>query len=495
LSRGAAVGRSWAGPLWALLAGVVWALCFGARSTVVAPWLALAPLMLLLGSRRPVLACFLHGFAFWIAGLYWIPATIITFGKVPPALASLGLVLLAAFLSLLFWIPFGLLGRRLWQAGGWRLHLGLPALWVALEWAREYLLSGFPWNLAAYAAVDVPGGLPLAALVGAYGVSFVVVGVNTAMAVALRERRPRHAGVVAAAAAAALIVGMLVTPRGWQADKGQLVKVLQPNIPNLETWDPDLVGRNYLSVLEQATAACEQDALVILPESATWPYIYGQHPHLANDLARLTDRGCRIFLNSIREDDGAHFNSALLVGREGVEAQYDKRHLVPFGEYVPMAGLLPFVDKLARMAGDFAAGSGVGLLPWAGEQLGTAICYEVVYPAPVAAQVRAGATVLVTVTNDAWYGDTSAPWQHLRAAQFRAAETARPMLRAAITGVSAIIGPDGRVRSLLGVGERGVLEGRVTGIVGLTPHTRAPWLVPLACALLALGACARFRAP
>ena len=125
------------------------------------------------------------------------------------------------------------------------------------------------------------------------------------------------------------------------------------------------------------------------------------------------------------------------------------------------------------------------VLPWGDEKLGMSICYEVVFPAEVADLVRAGATVLVTITNDAWYGDTSAPWQHFRAARFRAAESRRPLLRAAITGVSAWVDPDGSVREELGVNQEGIIRARVLGQRGLTPFSRCPWLVPFLCTILA----------
>jgi len=141
------------------------------------------------------------------------------------------------------------------------------------------------------------------------------------------------------------------------------------------------------------------------------------------------------------------------------------------------------MDKLARNAGDFVAGSSPALLQWGDQMIGAAICFEIVFPAAVAEQVRQGATLLVTLTNDAWYGDTWAPWQHYRAARFRAAENRRTLLRAAITGVSAIIAPDGSEQRRLGVGEEGVLGASVTGRSGLTPFSRAPWLVPLLCCL------------
>ncbi|MEM8934354.1 MAG: apolipoprotein N-acyltransferase, partial [Acidobacteriota bacterium] len=172
------------------------------------------------------------------------------------------------------------------------------------------------------------------------------------------------------------------------------------------------------------------------------------------------------------------------------------RRLVPWGEYVPGKDLLPFVGKLARHAGDFSPGDDVALIDLApiglasrdqgtgGERLGLAVCYEVIFPLPVAEQVRAGATILMSITNDSWYGDSSAPWQHLRAARWRAAENQRPMVRAALTGVSAIIDRRGQVVEALGVDARGSLAFRVVGSSDLTPFSRAPWAPVLIAGLL-----------
>ncbi len=156
-------------------------------------------------------------------------------------------------------------------------------------------------------------------------------------------------------------------------------------------------------------------------------------------------------------------NSALIVDGGGIAGRYDKRHLVPYGEHVPLADWLPFMGRVARAAGDFTPGSSLGLLPWGEERIAAAICYEIIFPGAVAQQVRAGGSLLVTVTNDAWYGDTTAPWQHFRAARFRAAENRRPVVRAALTGVSGLIDRRGAVKGRLGVGEEGVLAGRVAG--------------------------------
>ena len=173
-----------------------------------------------------------------------------------------------------------------------------------------------------------------------------------------------------------------------------------------------------------------------------------------------------------------YYNSAYLVDPGGIAARYDKRHLVPFGEYVPLARVFTFLGTLARNAGSYTAARDLTLLPWDGERLGTAICFEVTFPGEVADLVAAGASVLVTITNDAWYGETSAPWQHFRAARWRAAETRRPLVRSAITGVSAFVRPDGSIERLLGPGEEGILASRVAGRHGSTPFVRAPWAVP-----------------
>ncbi|HEY0782289.1 MAG TPA: apolipoprotein N-acyltransferase, partial [Thermoanaerobaculia bacterium] len=235
--------------------------------------------------------------------------------------------------------------------------------------------------------------------------------------------------------------------------------------------------------------ACDPGALVVWPESAAWPFLYGRDADLDRDLDSMIDRGCSVLFNSSAPTGDSFYNSAfLLTPGHQPAVRYDKRHLVPFGEYVPFGQLFSFMKKLARAAGDYQPADRLTLLPWHGEKIGMSICYEVVFPAEVAQLVRAGATLLVTITNDAWYGDTAAPWQHLRAVRFRAAESRRPLLRAAITGVSAVVGPDGAVESEIGVFRQGTIRTWVAGQSGLTPYTRWPWLVPLLCTAVALAA-------
>jgi apolipoprotein N-acyltransferase len=482
--------------------GAVWGLAFGRDTWEVASWAALAPLALLLGSpgRRGwlFLLGWLHGLAAWLAAVPWIVPTLRTYGAMPLPLAVVSVGLLAAYLAL-FHGAFAALGAGLWRrrgaAGALLALLALPALWVALEWLRGVLFGGFPWNLAAYAWLGVPGALPVTAWIGAWGVSYLVVFSSTGLALAVGRRAPEWlaAGVLVPllvlAAGARWGSGEPAAHRGLPPAAGEPVRLLQPNIPNLTAFDWERVAANYRQVLAMSRRACTPGALVVWPESAAWPYSFADDPSFRRDVEGLAARGgCTVLFNSIHPHGGSSFNSAFVVSPSGEATRYDKRHLVPFGEYVPFAGVFGFVDKLARNAGDFLAAEKLTLLPWRGERLGMAICYEIVFPAEVAEAVRAGATILVTITNDAWYGDTAAPWQHHAAARFRAAESRRPLLRAAITGISGVVAPDGAERARLDPFTRGLIEARVVGRRDLSPFTRAPWAVPAGCTVVALGA-------
>jgi apolipoprotein N-acyltransferase len=344
---------------------------------------------------------------------------------------------------------------------------------------------------------EVPGALPIAGWVGAYGVSWLLLLANVGVAVAL-TRRARLLG-VAPILAALLILAIgarwgdgamtLGSRTAASAGRSVAVRLLQPNTENQVSWDPIRAQESYQRLFDLSHRACDEaGALLVWPESAAWPHAWETSPQLRRDLEALTATGCGVLFNTTDKRQQGFFNSVLLLDRDGIQGRYDKRHLVPFGEYVPLARVFFFLERIARNAGAYVAGTEIASLPWGDQRLGPAVCFEVVFPGEVAEQVRAGATVLVTVTNDAWYGDTSAPWQHFRAVRFRAAETRRPFLRAALTGVSAVIEPDGSVRQLLGVGEEGFLSARISGRTGISPYTRRPWLVPASASFIALFA-------
>ena len=321
--------------------------------------------------------------------LSWIPATLVTFGKLSPGVAVACSTLLAAYLAL-FHAAFAALGAVAWRR--FRLPLApllvLPALWVALEWLRTYLFGGFPWNLAAYAWLEVPGALPLSAWVGAYGISFLLVLANTGVALAaarlgeiLRARRRPTSWLPVVEPLAALLVPLLLFALAgrWSvrqmeeraflnAVSGVPVRLVQPNIPNQADWDPRAALANYRRLMEMTVDSCQPGVLVVWPESAAWPFLYGRDAILDRDLARLLERGCSVVLNTsfpvppqeaAKAEPGtaaaadaaaaeAFHNSIFLLSPGEAPARYDKRHLVPFGEYVPFRSVFSFVGKLAR---------------------------------------------------------------------------------------------------------------------------------------------------
>ncbi|MEM6796109.1 MAG: apolipoprotein N-acyltransferase [Acidobacteriota bacterium] len=484
----------WVSPLLAVVGGVGWGLCFGIEPREGWAFFALAPLVVLLPRRRGVLWAWVFSWVSWLVAMPWIATTLETFGALPRALAVVLGALLAAYLALDI-VLFAWLARRVMRrsgrldggASGWAAWGALPALWVAVESLRGLIFGGFPWNLAAYVWTDLPGALELSAWIGAEGVSGLLVLTNAALALGFLQRRLLAAAIVWASVGALLAAGFLASPPGEIAPPGesggQQVRVIQPNSGIITA--TEAAWESYYRLIEMSRRACDQPALLIWPESAAWPFSWDSTPQLRRDAAELNARGCPVLMGSALKRPEGWLNAAYVVDENGPGEPYAKRRLVPFGEYVPFGDLLPFVESLARNAGNFAPGSRPGLIPWGDQSLAMAICYEVIFGPPVAEQVRAGSTALVTVTNDAWYGDSSAPHQHLRAARFRAAENRRPMLRAALTGISAVIDSRGGVQDSLAIGEMGVLEARLAeGAAELTLYSRLPHAPRLLAVLL-----------
>lgn len=492
--------------LLASAGGAAWGACHGIAARPALAFVALAPLVVLLGRRRAAAWGWLHGTVAWCVAIPWIVPTLTDFGGVDGWLAGIALLLLAAFLGL-YDLAFAALGARLWRRGDALSLAALPALWVAVEVARGELFTGFPWNLAAYAWIEIPGALALSSWSGVWGVSYLVVLANVLVAAGVARRRwqPALLGLLLPLTLLPIAARFATAPD--PPARPRLARVVQPNIPNRLYFDAAANQADYRRLLATSLAACEPGMLLLWPESATWPRSWQDDLRLRLDVQSLArERGCAVLLNSAIDEGDRTYNSVLLVergespessaqeqaGSEGLLVQRaDKRHLVPFGEYVPLRRWMPFVVKIARMVGDFSPAGGIRLLDWSGERLGAAVCYEVVFPGETSALVAAGATVLVTVTNDGWYGDSAAPRQHLRAARFRAAENRRWLLRAAVTGISAVVRPDGGLAATAEVGEERILTARFVGRRDRSPFSRAPWLVPALAMALAGAALLR----
>jgi apolipoprotein N-acyltransferase len=453
-------------------------------------WVALAPVLALAATARTPRGALLEG---WVAGvafflplMRWLTHTMTTFSPMPMAVAVLVVLALAGYLGL-FW------GGTAWALAWLRARLGArtlwlaPALWVASELARTYLLSGFPWGLLGYIPSERLLVIQIAAWSGVYGVSALLVLVNTALAWIAIERRGRGAAAALLVAAAA-VAGALLVGRAHLAvaDAPTVpVAVVQGNIPQAVKWDAAFKAETLRIYGELTRQAAPGSRLVVWPEAAVPAYVRFE----PGALRWLTDLAASVrvpLLVGVPDAEPAgrvmhYLNSAFLVDSAGVRARYDKMHLVPFGEYVPLKRLLFFVEAIAAEIGDFTPGRQVALLPLEGTPFGTVICYEVIFPGLFRRFVAEGATFMTNITNDAWFGDSGGPLQHLQMVPLRAVENQIAIVRAANTGVSAFVLPSGAIQATLPLGARGALRAQVPLRRGDTFYTRFGDVFAYAC--------------
>jgi apolipoprotein N-acyltransferase len=464
-------------------------------------FVALVPLLVAMRDSRWRQAAILGsvaGLVFWFGTLSWVAPTMVRYGGLPWSLAGLILAGLAGYLALYHGVFCALLTRASPRSAPLYV-LGSASLWVALEFLRTYLMTGFPWNLLGYSQYRNLPLIQVAAVTGVYGVSFLVMAVNAALAWTLR--RPGHwhdvaAPVATAAGLVGLAVGFWAVSPGQPAGPEIPVALIQGNIDQAVKWDPRLQDAT-VEAYRRLTLEAGGDRLelVIWPETAV-PFFLREDARRAALEALARQVGADLLVGAPDREGGQRRNSAFLIGREGrLLDRYDKRHLVPFGEYVPLKRLLFFVDALAGGAiGEFTPGREATLVSTPLGRVGVVICYEAIFPGEVRQLFLAGAEVLVNITNDAWFGRSAAPAQHLAMAAFRAVENRAWLLRAANTGISAIVAPDGRIVRASTLFTPEVLSGTITPRAGLTLYTRygdlfawAAVAVAVAAALAGLG--------
>jgi apolipoprotein N-acyltransferase len=483
-------------------------------------WIALAPLLVALGGaslKRALGLGFVTGLVYFTGTLYWITRVMAVYGALQPFVAFLINALLVAFLAL-FPALFAVVVRRLVVSYGPRTLLIAPLVWVSTELGRTYVMTGFPWVLLGYSQVSVLPVAQSASLVGVYGLSALVASVSAAVAYALvpaeagtHEGRGTHEGLVVSgfsrtlartiplAAVLALVAalaawGSLRVARGELTDGTPVrVALVQGNVAQDQKWDPNRapeIFASYLRMTRQATAAGAD--LVIWPESAT-PFTFELDHAAADSIRRLASEArVPILFGSDQVERGSpnrYYNSAYLVRADGsTGGVYRKMHLVPFGEYVPLKRILFFAAPLVEAVSDFSPGEEAVLIDVDGHAVSTAICYEVVYPDLVRRFVDGGSELLTTITNDAWFGDTSAPYQHFAQASMRAVENGRYLVRAANTGISGIVDPYGRVLAQSGLFEPAVIQGEVVYRTEKTLYTRIGDLAAYLSVVATVGA-------
>jgi apolipoprotein N-acyltransferase len=449
-------------PVLAALSGLALAAAFPSLDLEPLAWIGLVPLFLAIdgvGPRRAFVLGWLSGLGFFLATCYWITYTIVSYTSVPVPLAAAILVLMAAILGC--YTGGFAAGVRVLERSRLPAVWIAPFLWVALEWMRGWFIIGFPWAALGYSQWRYHDLVQIAEVTGVYGVSAVLVFFNVVVASVLRThaRQPRRL-VPALAVLSALVIALPLWGH-WRARQlaarpaaGHLtVGLAQGNVQQDRKWDPAYQDQTLARYVELTTQAARAGAtLVVWPETAT-PFFFqerGPYRDAVLELARAT--GAYLVFGSPaaqrgRAGDVEELNRAYLVSPAGRElATYDKIQLVPFGEYVPFERVLFFVNRVVHAIGRIVPGTRATVFDVPGGRFGVLICYEDVFPALTRRFIAGGGDFLVNITNDAWYGPTSAPHQHLAQATFRAIENRVPLVRAANTGISALVDPDGRVR-------------------------------------------------
>jgi apolipoprotein N-acyltransferase len=467
-----------------VLSGVLLILSFPRFDFGFLGWIALVPLLLAirnLSGWGAFLQGWLTGLVFFTGTLSWVVNAMHLYGKMPLAVSYPVMLLLAGYCAL-YPAAFAALVRRL---GGRRGSSGVwtaAALWVALEWVRTFLFTGLPWALLGYTQYHNLPVIQIADMTAVYGVSFLLVLVNALLArlvEALMARiRPAEvlipipwfrAILVAGLVAGAVAYGHWRLDHSMDPDRGLAVRIglVQPNIDQSQKWDT-AYRRETIDRFKRLTAQAAQGAdLVIWPEAAT-PFLFEVEADYQKELLSFVrERGVPLLFGSpaVKEEGGAPvglLNSAYLVGGNGaVLDRYDKLHLVPFGEYIPLKEIFWFLDKLVVGIGDFLPGPGPVVMAGPGGRFGTVICFEVIFPDLVRHFVDQGADYMVTITNDAWFGRSSAPHQHFSMVVFRAVENRVAFARAANTGISGFIDADGHILRLTDIFVEGTLSSEV----------------------------------
>ena len=468
--------QGWQRAAFAFACGAVSALGFAPLEFFPALLLGFAALLLLLDgtdeSRHPTRAAFVTGWAFafgqYLIGWHWIGYAFLVDPSAHLWQMPFALVFLTAGLALYAGLACAL-ALHFWQDGPARLLI-FAILYAAGEWLRGHLLTGFPWNLQAYGWAASLAILQSLSVLGAYGLSFLTILLGASLAEFCSPRKAWRAPLLMLGLFALLWAGgaARLALHPTQNVPGVALRIVQPDIPQREKEVSALYARNWQRLLDITVSPPAKGAptptIIIWPEAAPPPFLFDRASPALDEIGLLTGQSRTLITGEVRaqraQDNLSFFNSLFIFGPAGAAPLiYDKFHLVPFGEYVPFAGLLNRIGitKLTEGQEGFATGDGPHTYQLKGAPAVTPlICYEIIFPAAVTSGQRPG--WFVNVTDDSWFGPWAGPYQHLLIARARAIEEALPVARAANTGVSAVIDPYGRITTQLSLGNMGVLD-------------------------------------
>jgi len=464
--------------LLAILSGILLTLSFPPGHFSFVAWVALVPLLKSIQNASLSKAFrlgLISGLAHYLTLIYWIIVVLKHYGNLNILVALFALLILSLYLSL-YVALFSSLASRLIDSPF--SPMLMACYWVALEYLKVHLMTGFPWCLLGYTQYEHLHLIQSANLVGVYGISFLIVLVNGF----IFRIVTRTSGQSARGLKWDLLIPILLLMATWiyghyhisgigsDARAGHRVRaaVIQANIDQSVKWDPAYQVETIETYhrLTRSVGTFHPE-LIVWPETSL-PFFFQDSSRFSPGIISLAkeSEAILVFGSPAYKRQQAtlrYYNRAYMIDPDTRQIKYyDKMHLVPFGEYVPLKRYLPFINRLVEAAGDFAPGEKLTCLTTGDLSLGILICFEAIFPELARALTRDGATILVNITNDAWFGMTSAPYQHLSMAVFRAVENRRPMIRAANTGFSAFIGPAGAIRAETDLFAREVLTGSVT---------------------------------
>ncbi len=406
------------------------------------------------------------GTVHYLTLIYWLVPTMRTYGGLTMILCVI--ILLGFSLYLAFYIALFSAAVTAFCRKPITGLVMIPVLWVALEYIRAYLFTGFPWELLGHSQFSRIFLIQIADITGVYGISFLIVFANAVIFFAFlylkgldwqgaditKKAVAVSSGVLVFLLALVVLYGYLrvkTVDREISISEKIIISAVQGNIPQSLKWDDEYKSSTINKYIRLSKAEKKDNPeLIVWPETAT-PFYLGYDVAMTSLLKKgIKETGVYCLTGSPAFNQVnktiQYYNSAYLIDPKGVPvARYDKAHLVPFGEYVPFKKWLPFINKLVVGVGDFGPGIKGKTIFMQEKKLGIQICYEIIFPGLSRAIVKNRAAVIVNITNDAWYGNTSAPYQHFSMTVFRAVENRRALVRAANTGVSGFIDPVGRV--------------------------------------------------
>jgi apolipoprotein N-acyltransferase len=461
--------------LCAILSGVMLTASFPPGKLDWMAWFALLPLLKSLENEAPSRAFrlgLISGLAHYATLVYWVVVVLKRYGGLSIFICISALVLLCFYLSL---YPAIFSYLICYYGVKTRLMIFLvPSLWVSLEYVRAKALTGFPWCLLGYSQFRHITLIQIVDLIGVYGISFLIVLSNILAYFVFFKHNLKGRKFLKWEVLVLLLIVFFTWVYGHQRLAGVKAKsedrkslrtaIIQGNIDQSVKWNPQYQTRT-LDIYHRLTRSTDDfnPQLVIWPETAV-PFFVQNNIEFSLKLFDIAkESGSDLIFGSPaykRKDNRIrYYNRAYHLSPDtGLSGFYDKVHLVPFGEYVPLKTFFPFIHRLVPAAGDFASGEKIAPLKLPYASAGILICFEAIFPELARLQVREGTDILINLTNDAWFGMTSAPYQHLSMAIFRAVENGRPVIRAANTGFSAFISPQGKVITRSGLFAEEILK-------------------------------------